>query len=140
LDGKTKLNELYIAKHNIIALDEKNVEIFDEGLNDIQSWGEQGIAVKLINIGIVEELATIIFFDDVQKHPPRYYVEELKSHVILKYIRTKADMDDITNLGEPTDLSDRQLLHSTRSRTPFCLKNLLFLPHLHARKTCRKIH
>ncbi len=47
-------------------------------------------------------------------------------------------MDDITNLDEPTDMSDRQLLHSTRSRTPFCLKNLLSLPKLHVRKTHRK--
>jgi len=38
----------------------------------------------LINISIAKELVTIKFDDDVQEHPPRYYVEEPKSHVILK--------------------------------------------------------
>ncbi len=65
-------------------------------------------------------------------------MEELKSHVILEDIGTKVDMDCITNLGEPIDVSKRQLLHSIRSQTPFCLKNLLSLPHLLARKTCGK--
>jgi len=36
MDDKTKLSELYIAEDNIITWDEKNVEYFDEGLNDIQ--------------------------------------------------------------------------------------------------------
>jgi hypothetical protein len=31
-----------------------------------------------------------------------------------------------------------QLLHYARSWTPLCLKKLLFLPHLPARKTCEK--
>jgi hypothetical protein len=84
MDGKTKLNELYIAKDNIIALNEKNVIFFYEGLNDTQGWVEHGVAIELINIGIAKEPVTIKFDDDVQEHPPRYYVEELKSHVILK--------------------------------------------------------
>jgi hypothetical protein len=44
-------------------------------------------------------------------------------------------MDYIANLGEPTYVSKRQLLHFAKSQTPFCLKNLLFLPHLPAKKT-----
>ncbi len=36
MDGRTKPNELYIAKDNIITWDEKNVEYFEDGLNDIQ--------------------------------------------------------------------------------------------------------
>ncbi len=46
-------------------------------------------------------------------------------------------MDYIANLGEPIDVSERQLLHSARSQTPLCLKNLLFLPHLPIRKMKR---
>jgi len=47
-------------------------------------------------------------------------------------------MDYIANLGEPVDVSARQLLHFARSQTPLCLKNLLFLPHLPIRKTHEK--
>jgi hypothetical protein len=36
MDGRTKPNELYIAKDNIITWDEKNVEYFENGINDIQ--------------------------------------------------------------------------------------------------------
>jgi hypothetical protein len=36
MDGKSKPNELFITEDNIIIIDEKNVEYFDEGLNDIQ--------------------------------------------------------------------------------------------------------
>jgi hypothetical protein len=47
----------------------------------------------------------------------------------------KSWYDYIANLGEPIDVSKRQLLHSTKSQTPLCLKNLLFLPHIPAKKT-----
>ncbi len=66
MDGKTKLNELYIIKDNIITSDEENAENFDESLNDIQGWGEHGTTAKLINIGIIEESTTIRSYDDVQ--------------------------------------------------------------------------
>ncbi len=56
---------------------------FNEGLNDIQGWGEHGVVVKLINIGITQKLTIIRSNDDVHEHPPRYYVEELKSLIIL---------------------------------------------------------
>jgi hypothetical protein len=36
MDGKTKLTKLYIAKNNNIALNEKNAENYDKGLNDTQ--------------------------------------------------------------------------------------------------------
>jgi hypothetical protein len=65
-------------------------------------------------------------------------MEELKSHVILKDTSTKIDMDYIANLGELIDVFERQLLHFVKSQTPFCLKNLLSLPHLPAKKTCEK--
>jgi hypothetical protein len=54
MDGKTKPSELYTVEDNIIALNEENAENFDEGLNDNQGWGEHGVVVELINIGIVE--------------------------------------------------------------------------------------
>jgi len=44
-------------------------------------------------------------------------------------------MDCIVNLGEPTDVFEGILLHSAKSQTPLCLKNLLFLSHLPTRKT-----
>jgi hypothetical protein len=47
-------------------------------------------------------------------------------------------MDYITNQGETINVFEGQLLHYARSRTPLCLKKLLFLPHLPARKTCEK--
>jgi hypothetical protein len=62
-------------------------------------------------------------------------VEEPRRHVILENTWTKIDMDCIVNLGEPTNVSKRQLLHYAKSQTPFCLKNLLFVPHLPAKKT-----
>ncbi len=83
MDGRTKPSELYTAEDNIIALNEENAENFDEGLNDNQDWGEHGVVVELINIGIVEEPIIIRSDDDVQGHPPRYYVEELRSPIIL---------------------------------------------------------
>ncbi len=52
-------------------------------------------------------------------------MEEPRSFVILEDIGTKANMDYITNLREPIDVFEGQLLHSTRSRTLLCLKNLL---------------
>ncbi len=66
MDGKTKLNELYIIKDNIITLDEENAKKFDESLNDIQGWGEHGTIAKLINIDIIKESTTIRSYDDVQ--------------------------------------------------------------------------
>jgi hypothetical protein len=36
MDGKTKPNELFITEDNIIIIDEKNVEYFDEGLDNTQ--------------------------------------------------------------------------------------------------------
>jgi hypothetical protein len=45
----------------------------------------------LINIGITKELTTIRFNDDVQEHPPRYYVEEPRN-VILEDTRIEVDM------------------------------------------------
>jgi hypothetical protein len=135
MDGRTKPNELSIAKDNIIPIDEKNVKNSDEGLNDIQGWGEHGTTVKFISIGIIEEPATIRCYVDVQEHPPRYYVEELRIHVSLEDIGIEVDMDYIINLGEPIDVFKRQLLHFTKIRTPLCLKNLLSLPHLPIRKT-----
>jgi len=56
----------------------------------------------MINIGTTKELTTIRFDDDVQEHPPRYYVEEPKNHVILEDTETEVDMDCIITLGEPT--------------------------------------
>ncbi len=52
-------------------------------------------------------------------------MEEPRSFVILEDIRTKANMDCITNLRELVDVFEGQLLHSTRSRTLLCSKNLL---------------
>jgi hypothetical protein len=65
-------------------------------------------------------------------------VEEPRSHVILEDTWIKANMDYITNLGEPINVFEGQLLHSTRSQTPLYLKNLLFSPHLPTRKTHEK--
>jgi hypothetical protein len=65
MDGRTKPSELYTAEDNIIALNEENAENFDEGLNDNQDWGEHGVVVELINIGIVEEPIIIRSDDDV---------------------------------------------------------------------------
>jgi hypothetical protein len=42
-------------------------------------------------------------------------VEELRSFVPLEDIKTKPNMDCKTNLGEPVDVFERQLLHSIRS-------------------------
>ncbi len=92
----------------------------------------------MINIGTTKEPTIIIFDDDVQEQPLRYYVEKLRSFIILEDTRIDVDMDCIANLGELTKMSKKQLLHSTRSQTPFCLKSLLFLPHLLARKACKK--
>jgi hypothetical protein len=47
MGGKTKFSELYIAEDNIITSNEKNVKYFDEGLNDIQDWGERGNIYKV---------------------------------------------------------------------------------------------
>jgi hypothetical protein len=68
-----------------------------------------------INIGILEEPFTIRFDDDVQKQPPRYYVEEPRSLVILEDIGIETNMDCKTNQGELTDVFEGQLLHFTRS-------------------------
>ncbi len=65
MDGRTKFSELYIAKDNIITSKEKNEKNSNEGLNDIQSWGEHGVVVKLINIGIVKQPTIIRSNDDV---------------------------------------------------------------------------
>jgi hypothetical protein len=46
----------------------------------------------LINVGITKELTTIRFDDDVEEHPPRYYVEEPRSHVILEDTGIQVDM------------------------------------------------
>ncbi len=92
----------------------------------------------MINIGITKEPITTRFDDDVYEQPLRYYVEEPKNLVIFEDIGIKAYMDCIANLGEPTKVFERQLLHFARSQTPFCLKSLLSLPHLFARKTCKK--
>ncbi len=67
MDGKTKLTKLYIAKNNSIALNEKNAENYDKGLNDTQDQGEHGTIIELINIGIVKEPPTISYDDDVQE-------------------------------------------------------------------------
>jgi hypothetical protein len=89
----------------------------------------------LINIGTIKEPSKIRFDDDVQKHPPKYYVEEPRSLVILEDTKIKFNMDCIANLGEPTYVFKGQLLHSVRSRIPFGSRNLLFLSHLPTRKT-----
>jgi hypothetical protein len=115
MDGKTRLNELYTTKDNIITLNEKNVEYSDEGLNDTQGWGEHGATVELINTCIIKEPVTIRSYDDVHEHPPRYYVEELISLIILEDTKIEVDMDYIVNLGEPTNVSKKQLLHYARS-------------------------
>jgi hypothetical protein len=115
MDGKTKLNELYTAKDNIITLDVKNAENSDEVLNDTQGWGEHGATVELINTSIIKESITTRSYDDVHEHPPRYYVEELISLIILKDTGIEVDMDYITNLGEPTNVSEGQLLHYARN-------------------------
>ncbi len=65
MDGKSKPNELFITEDNIIIIDEKNVEYFDEGLNDIQDQGEHVALIELINIGTREEPSTIGSDDDV---------------------------------------------------------------------------
>ncbi len=65
-------------------------------------------------------------------------MEEPKSHVILEDTWIEANMDYIANLGEPTYVYKGQLLHSTKSQIPLCIKNLLFLPHLPTKKTCMK--
>ncbi len=45
-DGRTKPNELYTTKDNIIASNENNAKNSNEGLNDTQDWGEHGVVVK----------------------------------------------------------------------------------------------
>ncbi len=84
MDGKTKPNELFITEDNIIIIDEKNVEYFDEGLDNTQYQGEHGASIELINIDTTKEPFTIGSDDDVQKLPLRYYVEEPRSLVILE--------------------------------------------------------
>jgi len=55
MDGMIKSSELYTTKDNIIASDEENAKNSNEGLNDIQDWGEHGVVVELINIGTTKE-------------------------------------------------------------------------------------
>jgi len=59
MDGRTKPNEFYIINCNNGTFDEDNVKNFDEVMNDIEGWDENGVATKLINIAtIIDELAT----------------------------------------------------------------------------------
>jgi hypothetical protein len=50
MDARTKPSELYTIDHNNGTSDEGNVENSNGTMNDIKSWGEDGIATKLINI------------------------------------------------------------------------------------------
>ncbi len=59
MDGRTKPNEFYIINCNNGTFDEDNVKNFDEVMNDIEGWDENGVATKLINIAtIIDEPAT----------------------------------------------------------------------------------
>jgi hypothetical protein len=50
LDRRIKPNELYIIDHNNNTSNEVNAENFDGTMSDIESWGENGTIVELINI------------------------------------------------------------------------------------------
>jgi hypothetical protein len=59
MDGRIKPNEFYIINCNNGTLDEDNVKNFDEIMNDIEGWDENGVATKLINIAtIIDEPVT----------------------------------------------------------------------------------
>jgi len=50
MDGRTKPSELYTVDHNNNTSNEDNANFFDEAMNDIEGWGENGTTTKLINI------------------------------------------------------------------------------------------
>jgi hypothetical protein len=62
-------------------------------------------------------------------------VEQLTSLSNLENIGTKGNLYYIVDLSEPTHASEEELMHSRGIQTPFCLKNLLSLPHLPTKKT-----
>jgi len=62
-------------------------------------------------------------------------VEQLTSLSNLENIGTKGNLYYIVDLSEPTHASEEVLMHYRGIRTPFCLKNLLSLPHLPTKKT-----
>jgi len=50
MDGRIKPSELYTIDHNNNTSSEDNAENFNETMNDIEGWGENGTTTKLINI------------------------------------------------------------------------------------------
>ncbi len=139
MDGRTKPNELYTTNYNNGTLDENNVENSDGAMNGIKSWGENGIATKLINITTTtDELATTRANVDGQEQLLRYYVEEPTSLGNLEDTRTEGNLDYVVYLFEPKHAIEEELLHSRKARAPLCLHNLLSLSHLPTRKTSDK--
>jgi hypothetical protein len=50
MDGRINLSELYIVDCNNNTSNEGNEENFDETINCIKGWGENGVGTKLVNI------------------------------------------------------------------------------------------
>jgi hypothetical protein len=65
LDRRIKPNELYIIDHNNNTSNEDNAENSDGTMNVIESWGENGTIVELINIAtnIDEPVTTKAYVD-----------------------------------------------------------------------------
>jgi ribose 5-phosphate isomerase len=59
MDGRTKPSELYIVDHNNNILDEDNEKIYNETINDIEGWVEDGITTDVIKIATsIDDTAT----------------------------------------------------------------------------------